>query len=49
MRAALILVACALAAPAMGATVFQTWAARHGKTYSSNEEYVRACAARGKG
>jgi len=38
MRAALILVACALAAPAMGATVFQTWAARHGKTYSSNEE-----------
>jgi len=38
MRAALILVACALAAPAMGASVFQTWSARHGKTYSSPEE-----------
>jgi len=38
MRAACVLLVALCAAPAMGASVFQTWAARHGKVYSSPEE-----------
>jgi hypothetical protein len=38
MRAACVLLVALCAAPAMGASVFQTWSARHGKVYSSPEE-----------